>query len=105
MYKRLLVLLLLLVTVSVIQAAPFVHNFKTNGAQAPSGFTNSDLPVYCEEHLNNYHSGNEYPHISTGETDQHNDTIPTETPEPATLILFGMGLAGAYGARKMRKEK
>jgi len=102
MYKRLLVLIIMLVTVPVLQAAPFVHNYNTNGASAPSGFTNSDLPVYCGEHLNNYYSGNEYPQISTGDNGQHNDTIPTETPEPATLILFGMGLAGIAMRKRLQ---
>ena len=37
------------------------------------------------------------------ETYSTTDTTPTQTPEPATLLLFGMGLAGAGIYRRMKK--
>ena len=67
----------------------------------PRSFSN--IPRYFKSNAKHFSRGSGHYRSATGyDTYTSPDTTPTQTPEPATLLLFGAGLAGVGIYRRMK---
>ena len=106
MIKKTIITCFLVFAISSISfAAPNLGTYNLDGLkmQPSSSFSeNSILSNYSLGIMHNSMAGNDHPVVSLP---LNTDNPPPGVPEPTTMILFGLGIAGAAAAKRFRKVK